>query len=147
MGSEGPECGNAFSCFHTHGLAQHLLGDLRRGIAEQTVLFLGEGAVDHIVPFSELGKQLGDFFGGMLEIVVHGDDDRMRSRPDAAQQGIVLAVIAHHADSLAARVLGGQLAKKRPAVVRAAVVHQNNFEARRDHFHHTGKAFDEDRKR
>jgi hypothetical protein len=96
---------------------------------------LGERrAVDHVHRVAarrERIEQLGDLLGRVLQIVVHGDHDGAGGRPDAAQQGVVLTVVAHQVDAAHARLARRQLQDDLPARVAAAVVDQHDLGARR----------------
>ena len=63
----------------------------------------------------------------MLEIVVNGDDGVEASRPDAAEQGVVLAVIAHQVDRPQRGILARQLLDHVPGVIPAAVVDDDHL--------------------
>ena|SRR6266567_8168584 len=63
----------------------------------------------------------------MLQIVVHRDNYVVSCGPYAAQERIVLPVIAHEVDTGYPWVLALELADNFPAAVGAAVVDENQF--------------------
>src|SRR5581483_12148304 len=67
----------------------------------------------------------------MLEIVIHRDDHIETRGADPAQQRIVLAKIPHEIDATDVRIIRGQLGYDRPALIRAAVIHQHDLEFER----------------
>ena len=89
-------------------------------------------AIYHIVSVVQPLKQFRDLFRWVLQIVVQSDDSVVPRRPDAAEQGIVLAVIAHQVDAADPGVLQGQLLHDFPTPVPAAVVHEHDRHDRSD---------------
>ena len=57
--------------------------------------FLSRCPVYHVVPFGQFLQKSWNLLGRMLEIVVHRDDDFVPSGPNAAQERVVLTVVAH----------------------------------------------------
>ena len=52
--------------------------------------------VDQVeVAILERGEELGNLFGRILKIVVHGDDDSAARMAEAAHQSVMLTVVAH----------------------------------------------------
>jgi hypothetical protein len=47
------------------------------------------------VPGEDRVDQVGNFFGRMLQVVVHCDDQRSARLAKAAHQRVVLAIVAH----------------------------------------------------
>ena len=51
--------------------------------------------VNNIKSLFQSGKQPRDFFGRMLEIVIHGHDNFIFRRANPAKERVMLAVVAH----------------------------------------------------
>src|SRR5438045_2536990 len=84
-------------------------------------------AIYHIVSVVQPLKQFRDLFRWVLQIVVQSDDSVVPRRPDAAEQGIVLAVIAHQVDAAQSLILATQVHDALPASIAAAVVHEDHL--------------------
>ena len=108
LGAEGAESADLAGDLGAHHTLQSQLGGQRGEVAQQAVLLLRGRAVDDVVALIEHGQQLGDFLGRMLKIIVHGDDDGVLRSADAAQQRVVLAVVAHQVDGMNPRMLRWQ---------------------------------------
>src|SRR5437660_5861290 len=92
--------------------------------------FLLRRPVHYVVPFGQLLQQSRDLLGRMLEIIVHGDDDLVPSSPDATQERVVLAVIAHQADAPDPGIGFPELRNDPPTRINAAVVYKYELEPR-----------------
>src|SRR5260370_6875800 len=68
----------------------------------------------------------------MLKIVTDGDDDVVTGGPDAAQQRIVLAVIAHEVDGTNPAILPSHIGDDIPAAIGTAVVDQDELKVLRN---------------
>jgi hypothetical protein len=101
---------------------QSELGDPRRRIAPEAVLLGNGDAIHDIVALGQLGEQLRHLIGWMLEVVVHGDDDRVASSTNSRQQCVVLAVVAHQVDAIYRRLALHQGADDLPTLVTTPVV-------------------------
>src|SRR5437016_11585809 len=92
--------------------------------------FLLRRPVHYVVPFGQLLQQSRDLLGRMLEIVIHSDDDFVPSSPDATQERVVLAVIAHQADAPDPGIGLPELRNDPPTPISTAVVYEYEFEPR-----------------
>src|SRR5580692_6515181 len=92
-------------------------------------LEMGWPAVNDVTALLENCQQLRNLFRRMLQVVVHGDNYAIVSRPNSAQQSIVLAVIAHQVDGVNPWVTLCKFADHVPAAVGAAVVYQHKLVA------------------
>ena len=86
-------------------------------------------SVHHIEPLVEAGQQFRNFFVRALQIVVERDDDFMTGCANAAKQGVVLTMVAAHANATHPRVVVGQSADRGPGIVTAAVFDKDDFKA------------------
>lgn len=68
--------------------------DHRADVAQHAVLRVHGGADDFEV-VDERGEQVADFFGRILQVVVHRDDGIEPCRANPAEQCVVLSVISH----------------------------------------------------
>ena len=57
-------------------------------------------SINDVVPFRELCQQPRDLLRRLLQVVVHRDDDVVAARTNAAQECVVLTVVAHQVDAL-----------------------------------------------
>jgi hypothetical protein len=105
------------------------LVDARSHVAQQAVAFLFRRTVDHVMAFAQHRQQLGNLLGRILQIVVNGDDEFAAGRADAAQQGVVLAVVAAHAQAAHTGVAGTQALDHAPGIVAAAILDEHDLEA------------------
>ena len=62
-----------------------------------------------------------------MQIVVNGYDDAASSRPDAAQQGVVLAEVAHQVDAPNELEACSEIFDDNPTAVPTAIVDQNDL--------------------
>ena len=73
--------------------------DAGRKSAQEPVLFCLRRAINDIESLFQLFEQSRDFFGRMLQIVIHRHDHVVLRRADAAEQRIMLAIVAHQIQS------------------------------------------------
>ena len=99
-----------------------------RGVGRPAVLLLGRGAVDEVEAFGQPVQDGGDLFRRVLQVVVDGNDDGMLRGPDAAQEGVVLAVITHQFEAADLRPLFDEAKYLLPTVVGAAVADEDDLE-------------------
>ncbi len=90
-------------------------------------------AADNIQPFARLDipqhrQKSGDLSRVILQVGVEGENDFAAGGPESRRQGRRLAEIAAKANAVYFRVLPRQLGDDRPRAVRAAVVHQQDFQ-------------------
>ena len=130
LGPERAECAHAVRGFGTEHALHADLRDPRREVAEQAVLLAFRRAVDDVGALGERGEQRRDLLRRVLEVVVHGDDDRGGGGADAAQHRVVLPVVPQEPDAVDPGVRGGQALDGRPAGVPAPVVDQQQFDRR-----------------
>ena len=107
------------------------------------MFFVLRRAIDDIETLRQHRQQFGDLLGRMLQIVIHGDDHVILRGADAAQQRIVLAIVAHQVDGMNPGMAICQLADYVPASVRAAVVDQHQFVVGRNPVEHSLQALDQ----
>src|SRR5579862_2729436 len=84
-------------------------------------------AIDHIVVPAQLGQKSRNFLRGILQIIVHGYDDRIASRANTAQQSIMLAIVSEHPDTCYGRTTACQLTNHFPTAIPAAVIDKDQF--------------------
>ena len=65
-------------------------------------------AVDHVAAFVQFDEQAVNLFGGILQVVVDGYDQLATGCTDAAQQGVMLTVVARQAQTADPGVGSGQ---------------------------------------
>ena len=58
-------------------------------------LFGFRRSINNVESLFQLFEQSRDFFGWMLQIVIHRHDQVVFRRADAAEQGVMLAIVAH----------------------------------------------------
>ena len=63
--------------------------------AHKPVLFCFRCAINNVESLFQLFEQSRDFFGRMLQIVIHRHDHIVFCRADAAEQRVMLAIVAH----------------------------------------------------
>ena len=104
-------------------------GDAGADVPPDAVWIPFRRSINDVVPFRELCQQPRDLLRRLLQVVVHRDDDVVAARTNAAQECVVLTVVAHQVDAL----ISGwrpQRFDRRPAGVAAAVVDQDDFVGR-----------------
>ena len=89
--------------------------------------FLERSAVDDVMALVQVEEPRG-FLRRILQIVIHGDRNRIPGQANPAQERVVLTEIPHQVESPDPGVLRRQFPNDPPAFVPAAVVHQNYFE-------------------
>ncbi|MOA10750.1 hypothetical protein D3C78_1306540 [compost metagenome] len=57
-------------------------------------------AINHIAATCEAGQQLGNLFGGVLQIIIQSDDNFASGMANPCQQRVVLPVIPAHAQTM-----------------------------------------------
>ena len=88
-----------------------------------------EGAEDDVVALHGGVDQQRHLVGGVLPVVVHGDDEVAGGLAEPGEVGVVLAVVLQQVDRDHVVVRAGLLADDRPAVVGAAVVDEHDLVA------------------
>ena len=63
--------------------------------AHQPVPFFLGRAIDDVKSLFQLFEQSRDFFGRMLQIVIHRHDHVVFRRANATEQSVMLAIVAH----------------------------------------------------
>jgi hypothetical protein len=91
-------------------------------VAPEAVLFVEGSSVHHVVAFIQLGQKRRQLVRRMLQVVIHCCHNFVASFANAAQQGIVLAIVAQQVEASNERVLPGQRADPLPAFIAAAIV-------------------------
>ena len=66
-------------------------------------------AINNVESLFQLFEQSRDFFGRMLQIVIHRHDHVVFRRANAAQQSVMLAIVAHQIQPAHCRKTRGQL--------------------------------------
>ena len=69
-----------------------------RAAHEFVPFFLGR-AINNVESLFQLFEQSRDFFGRMLQIVIHRHDHVVFRRADPAEQSVMLAIVAHQIQS------------------------------------------------
>ena len=100
--------------------------------AHEPVLFDLRRAINDIESLFQLFEQSRDFFGWLLQIVIHRHDYIVFCRANAAEQSIMLAIVAHEIEATHRRVARGEFGDYVPASVPAAVVDQDDLVLERD---------------
>jgi len=102
--------------------------------------------IHHINIAFESFNKIGDFFGRMLQVIIHGDDKLFCGCPDAAQQGIMLPGISHQVKTCdMCWILRRQSLDYLPAGIRAPIVDQQYFIIRENSWHHLGQSLNQGR--
>ena len=83
-------------------------------------------AAYHVIPLIEFGQQRRYFFGVVLQVGVHGDNDVPVRQGESGGQGACLAEIAAQPDNVHDAVSFAQGAQDIPGAVGAAVVDEQN---------------------
>jgi hypothetical protein len=78
--------------------------------------------VDDVDLGGERRQHRGNFAHGMLQVIVHRDDDVVLRRSYAAKQGIVLTIVSAHAQPAHAMVRAGQIYNDRPRTIAATIL-------------------------
>ena len=127
----GPECSegaNLHGVFRTHEALEGHLGYYRRNIPPEAMLLRLRRSIDDVVSLFKPGKQPRNFFRWILEVVVNRDDKLVICLADAAQQGVMLAVVAHQVDAVKPMETFGQRDDGFPASITAAIVDEDYLE-------------------
>ena len=95
---------------------------------EEVVAALGAPAADDVVALFELGEEVGDLVGVVLEVTVHGEDEVTLGVVEAGGEGGGLAEVAAQFDDEDAAVYGGDLFKEAVGPVAGAIVDEDKFE-------------------
>src|SRR3981081_1618149 len=92
-------------------------------------------AADDVVALFELGEEVGDLVGIVLEIAVHGEDEVPLGVVEAGGEGGGLAEVAAKLDDENAAVYGGDLFQQAVGAVAGSVVDEDQFKRFADLFH------------
>ena len=84
-------------------------------------------AVNDVPSLLPQGEELRDLLRRMLEVVIYGDGGVVDRRPEAAQQRVVLPVVAHQVDAPDVGITPRQVLDAAPAAFRASIVDQDDF--------------------
>src|SRR5260370_29178424 len=93
-------------------------------------------AADEVVPFFELGEEVGDLVGIVLEIAVHGEDEVALGVVEAGGEGGGLAEVAAELDDENAAVDSGDLFEEAVGAVAGSIVDEDEFEGIADLLHY-----------
>ena len=83
--------------------------------------------VNDVVPFGVLGQELGDDFGGILQVAVHHHDHVAADMVQRGSDRDLVAEIPRQADGHDARILGRGGCQHFDGAVAAAVIDQHDF--------------------
>ena len=83
--------------------------------------------VNDIVTFGKLLDEFGNLLWWILQIVVDRHDNLMFGCSDAAQQGVMLAIIAHQIDAANPSMLGSKLGDRLPATIFTPIIDKDKF--------------------
>src|ERR1700734_4030806 len=95
---------------------------------DKVVAALGTPAADNVVAFFELGEEVGDLVGRVLEISVHGENTVALSVIKTSGKSRGLAEVAAKLDDENTRIYGCNLFKQTVGAVAGAVVNEDQFE-------------------
>jgi hypothetical protein len=98
--------------------------------------FVLGNSVNHIEPLFQFRQEPRNFVRRILQVVVDRCDNFVFCSPNSAQQRIVLAHVAHQVDSTNPGALANKISNGLPALIRARVVHQDQFELLRTLWQH-----------
>src|SRR5262245_58871556 len=90
--------------------------------------FFAGRTINDIIALGQFLEQAGRFFGRILKIIVHGDNDVVARRANAAEQRIVLSVIPHQVYPDNTLMGLRQRLNDFPALVPAAIVYENDLD-------------------
>ena len=107
----------------------------RDAAQEEVVGALRAPAADDVVAFFELGEEVGDLVGIVLEIAVHGEDVVALGVVEAGGEGRGLTEVAAELDDEDAAVYGGDLFEKAIGAVAGAIVDEDQLEGFADLLH------------
>ena len=93
-------------------------------------------AADDVVALFELGEEVGDLVGIVLEIAVHGEDEVPLGVVEAGGEGGGLAEVAAKLDDENAAVYGGDLFQQAVGAVAGSVVDEDQFKRLADLLHY-----------
>ena len=126
-GSEDAERTHLAGRFGAHGTLQGELGDPRCLVAHEAVCLVLGRSIDDVATVGHFSEQLGNLFGRVLQIVVDRHDQLALRGADAAQQRVVLPVVARQLDASNPRVVLGERLDHRPRIVATAVFDEDDF--------------------
>ncbi len=101
----------------------------------EVVAALRAPAADDVVAFFELGEEVGDLVGVVLEVAVHGEDVVALGVVEAGGEGGGLAEVAAELDDENAAVYGGDLFEETVGAVAGAIVDEDQLEGLADLLH------------
>ncbi len=93
-------------------------------------------AADDVVALFELGEEVGDLVGIVLEIAVHGEDEVALGVIEAGGEGGGLTEVAAQLDDEDARVDRGDLFEQAIGAVARTIVDEDQFEGFADLLHY-----------
>ena len=112
------------------------VGDARGNAAEEEVVAaLLAPAADDVVALFELGEEVGDLVGVVLQVAVHGEDEVALGVVEAGGEGGGLAEVAAELDDEDAAVDGSDLFKQAVGAVAGAIVDEDQLEGFADLLH------------
>src|SRR5579883_93583 len=140
MGAKGAKGANGTCRRDSQNGVQDSLGQDGRRISPPAVLLLNGDSVDDIPAPGEPIEQGRYFFGRVLEIIVHGDDDLVSRLADTAKQGVMLTIIAGQVDSAHFGVELGQRRDDFPTLIGTSVIDKKDLKCRGARLQHIANA-------
>ena len=120
-------------------LGHHPIGDAAGELAHEPVIAAGVApAADEVEAFFDFLEEAGNFFGIVLEIAVHRNDDVAAGEIEAGFERGGLAEIAAEADDVDAMIVLVNVGENFERVIAAAIVDENELVGLADGVHYLG---------
>src|SRR5690348_11929928 len=123
-GSKGADLARGFAA---QSVLQREFGDAGSNVASESVGLRLWSAINDVIAFVEVRQEVRNFFRGRLQIVIDGDDDGVTRRSDAAQERIVLPVVAHQIESADSGMMCPESLNHFPVSAPASIVQPKQF--------------------
>lgn len=128
VGTKGAKCTDVSGGLRTHSSLKDNLGCMGENDPGQPVPLPARHTVNDVITLPHLFEQTGDLLRRMLQIIIHRDDRPEPRGTHPAEDGVVLAVVLHEAESADELMFASQTTDLGPAAIPAGIIDEDDLE-------------------